>query len=84
MDRLYQPSLKGLRPTAKEQREFKLFKLEVESAAIMALKAQAYARSVDNPFVPFKATIGNMECIFYPRDQKAIDKALGQWTTTRW
>lgn len=80
MRRLYQPNVKSLRPTAQQQRDFKTFKLEVESAAIMALKANKFTKGI----VPFKATIGNMKCLFYPRDQHSIDRAINSFTTTRW
>ncbi len=78
MSKLYQPNVKSLRPTVQQQRGFKLFKLEVESAATMALKAQKELAGV------YKVMIGSMECIFYPLNQRAIDKAMKRFTTTRW
>lgn len=76
--RLYQPNVKSLRTTAQQQKDFKVFKLEIESAAVMALKAQKELRGV------YKVVIGNMECLFYPRDEKVIKKQMKTFTTTRW
>jgi hypothetical protein len=81
MSRLYQPNVKSLRPTAQQKRELKAFKLEVEKRA---RNAYAMRKVYGTCLGGVEATIGNMECLFYPRNQKAIDKALGRWATTRW
>lgn len=61
-------------PTVEEKKIFKEFKSKVDLEAINALALGGR----------YRVMIDNMDCIFYPNNQQAIDKAMRNFKTTVW
>ena len=71
-----------IHPTAKEKRIFKEFKFNVKASAEFALSLVNLYHHDRYP--GYKVKISNMDCIFYPLNQKEIDKAMRKFKTTVW
>ncbi len=64
------------RPTAQQQKYFKDFKAQVRKEAEYSFSMPRYPGH--------RVMIGNMDCLFYPLHQTAVDNALKTFKTTVW